>query len=184
MGIRWENFSQFEKSKFEKMSETDRFIYFLCKMFGSPYGWGKETPAASDCSGAVCMSLYAATGLLIRTTADDLYKRVFTRINPRASDIRAVFYISKKNQSHGDRMVAAGTATHVAGILDDGIILNSQEPYARIRRITDVSDWYQRNGHEVAIQGLNREALERLAKEGKTVYDLDPEFSRYFDLGG
>jgi len=128
------------------------------------------------------MSLYAATGLLIRTTADDLYKRVFTKINPKAGDVRAVFYIAKKDQRHGDRMVAAGTATHVAGILDDGIILNSQEPYARVRRITDVSDWYQRNGHEVAVRGLDRDALARLALEGKTVHDLDPEFSKFFDI--
>jgi murein DD-endopeptidase len=183
MKIKWNVLSEFEKSKFEKMNETDRFIYFLCRQFGSPYGWGKETPNTSDCSGAICMSLYAATGLLIRTTADDLYRRVFTRINPRAGDIRAVFYLTKKNQKHGDRMVAAGIATHVAGILDDGIILNSQEPYAKIRRISDVSDWYQRNGYDVAVRGLNREALERLASEGKTVYDLDPEFYKYFEAG-
>jgi murein DD-endopeptidase len=182
MRIKWENFSAFEKQKFEKMSETDRVIYFLCRQFGSPYGWGKENPISSDCSGAVCMSLYAATGLLIRTTADDLYKRVFTKINPRNTDIRAVFYITKKDGKHGDRMVAVGTATHVAGFLDDGIILNSQEPYARVRRISDVSDWYQRNGFEVAVRGLNRDELERLAKEGKTVYDLDPEFKQFFEV--
>ena len=180
MGIRWNNFTEFEKSKFEKMNETDRFIYFLCKQFGSTYGWGKETPVTSDCSGAICMALYAATGLLIRTTADDLYKRVFTAVNPRAADIRAVFYITKKDQRHGDRMVAAGTATHVAGFLDDGIILNSQEPYARIRRITEVSDWYQRNGHEVAVRGLNRSALAKIAAEKISVYDLDPEFGNFF----
>jgi len=182
VGIKWEYFSAFEKSKFEKMNETDRFIFFLCKQFGSPYGWGKENPVTSDCSGAVCMALYAATGLLIRTTADDLYRRVFTRVNARAGDIRAVFYIAKKNQQHGDRMVAAGTATHIAGILDDGIILNSQEPCARIRRISDVSDWYQRNGHDVDIRGLNRDALARLARDGKTVYDLDTEFGKFFEI--
>jgi len=184
MRIKWENLSAFEKQRFERMNETDRFIYFLCRQFGSPYGWGKENPVTSDCSGAVCMSLYAATGLLIRTTADDLYKRVFTLVNPKATDIRAVFFITKKDRRHGDRMVAAGTATHVAGFLDDGIILNSQEPYARIRRISDVSDWYQRNGFEIAVRGLNREALEKLAKEGKTLYDLDPEFGQFFEIGG
>ena len=183
MNIKWHNLGEFEKSKFEKMNETDRFIYFLGKQHYGIYGWGKENPEAADCSGVICMALFAATGLLIRTTADDLYKRVFTKVNPKATDIRAVFYITKKNQQHGDRMVAAGTATHVAGILDDGIILNSQEPYARIRRISDVSDWYQRNGHEVAVRGLNREALARLAADGKTVYDLDPEFHRYFEIG-
>ena len=183
MRIKWENFSEFEKQKFEKMNETDRFIFFLCRQFGSPYGWGRENPITSDCSGAVCMSLFAATGLLIRTTADDLYKRVFTRVNPRTTDIRAVFFITKKDMRHVDRMVAAGTATHVAGILDDGIILNSQEPYARVRRISEVSDWYQRNGYEVAVRGLNREALEKLAREGKTVYELDTEFRQFFEIG-
>ncbi|MDR0314212.1 MAG: C40 family peptidase [Treponema sp.] len=181
MNINWKALSEFEKVKFEKMNETDRFIYFLGKQYGSPYGWGKENPEKSDCSGAVCMALFAATGLLIRTTADDLLKRVFTKVNPRQGDIRAVFYVTKKDGRHGDRMVAAGTATHVAGILEDSIILNSQEPFAKIRRITDVSDWYQRNGHEVVIRGLDREALARLAKEGKTVYDLDDNFWQYFE---
>ena len=181
MKIRWDNFIEFEKQKFEKMNETDKFIYFLCKQFGSPYGWGKENPETSDCSGAICMSLFAATGFLIRTTADDLYRRVFTKVNPKAGDIRALFFITKKDQRHVDRMVAAGTATHVAGILDDGIILNSQEPYAKIRRINEVSDYYQRNGFEVAVRGLDREALEKLANEKRFQNDLDPEFWKYFE---
>jgi murein DD-endopeptidase len=180
MGINWTALGEFEKNKFEKMNETDRFIFFLGKQYGSPYGWGNENPERSDCSGAVCMALYAATGLLIRTTADDLLKRVFTVVNPRANQIRAVFYIAKKSQRHGDRMVSAGEATHVAGILEDSIILNSQEPYAKIRRITDVSDWYQRNGHDVVIRGLDREALARLASDGKTVFGLDENFWKYF----
>jgi murein DD-endopeptidase len=181
MGIKWDAIMTNEKKQFEKMSETDRFIYFLLLQFGSPYGWGKENPESSDCSGAVCMALFAATGLLVRTTADDLFKRVFTKINPRQGDIRAVFFVSKKDKKHGDRWVAAGTATHVAGFVDDGGVMNSQEPYARVRRITELSDYYQREGNEVHIRGLNREALERLAKEGKTVYGLDAEFSRYFE---
>src|SRR5215510_1092714 len=128
------------------------------------------------------MALFAATGFLIRTTADDLYRRVFTGVNPTAKQIRAVFYITKKDSKHGDRMVAAGTAMHIAGILENGIIFNSQEPYAKVRQISEVSNWYQNNGYEVAVRGLNREALERLAKEGKTVYGLDAEFKRYFDI--
>jgi murein DD-endopeptidase len=183
MGIRWDKIFENEKKQFEKMSELDKFIYFLLLQFGSPYSWGKENPEGSDCSGAVCLALYAATGLLIRITADDLYKRGFTKVNPLPSDIRAVFYLTKKDKKHGDGYAASGTATHVAGILEDGIIFNSQEPYAKVRRITDVSDWFQRNGHEVAVRGLDREALARLAGEGKTRYGLDSEFSQYFDLG-
>ena len=112
------------------------------------------------------MALFAATGLLIRTTADDLFKRVFTKINPKQGDIRAVFYVVKKNQKHGDRMVAAGTVTHIAGFVDDSVILNSEEPCARVRRINDVSDWYFRNGYEIHIRGLDREALVKLAADG------------------
>jgi murein DD-endopeptidase len=127
------------------------------------------------------MALYAATGLLVRTTADDLLKRVFTQVNPRAGDIRAVFYVTRKDQKHGDRVVSAGTCTHIAGIVDDGVILNSQEPYARVRRINDVSDYFQREGCEVLVRGLNRGALEKIALEGKTVFGLDDEFCQYFD---
>ncbi|GHT53019.1 hypothetical protein FACS189479_02120 [Spirochaetia bacterium] len=181
--IKWERIMENEKRQFEKMSELDRFIYFLLLQFGSPYGWGKENPESSDCSGAVCLALYAATGLLIRTTADGLLKQVFTKVNPRPSDIRAVFYITKKDKKHGDGYAASGTATHVAGILEDGVILNSQEPYAKVRRIMDVSDWFQKQGHEVLVRGLDRESLARLAKDGKTAYGLDAEFSRYFEAG-
>ena len=181
MNIKWSAISECEKRKFERMNELQKFIYFLLKQFGSAYGWGKENPEESDCSGAICMALFAATGLLIRTTADDLYKMVFTEQYPKPDQIRAVFFLTKKNQKHGDRLVAAGTATHIAGILDDGVLFNSQEPYAKVRKIIDVSDWYQRNGYEVAVRGLNREALAKLAGEGKTVYDLDSEFWKYFE---
>ncbi len=180
MIIKWDMLIENEKKQFERMSETDRFIYFLLLQFGSSYGWGEENPIASDCSGAVCMALYAATGLLIRTTADDLLKRVFTRVNPRKGDIRAVFYVTKKTKQHGDRKAYAGTAVHVAGIVDDGVILNSQEPKAEIRRLNNVSDSFQRQGHDVLIRGLDRSALERLAKEGKTKYGIDSVFGEYF----
>jgi murein DD-endopeptidase len=180
MGIKWDKVFENERRQFEGMSELDKFIYFLLLQFGSPYSWGKENPEGSDCSGAVCLALYAATGLLIRTTADDLYRRVFTKVNPRSGDIRAVFYITKKDKRHGDGYAAAGSVVHVAGVLEDGIILNSQEPYAKVRRVTDVSDLFQRNGHEVAVRGLDRGALERVAGEGLR-YGIDPEFGRYFE---
>ena len=125
MKVNWVNLMENERSQFEKMSEHDKFVYFLLLQFGSPYGWGNENPVTSDCSGAICMALFAATGFLIRTMADDLLNRVFTKVNPRSTEIRAIFYITRKNKKHGDRTVAAGTVTHVAGILEDGIILNS-----------------------------------------------------------
>jgi murein DD-endopeptidase len=183
MGIKWEMFAECEKRKFDKLSEPDKFVFFLLKQFGSPYRWGKENPETSDCSGSVCMALFAATGLLIRTTADDLLKRVFTKVNPLKSDIRAVFFVAKNYKQHGEGYAIAGTAIHVAGIIDDGIIFNAStlEPFARVRRLNDVSDWYLRNEHDVIIRGLDREALAKLAGEGKTIYELDREFFNYFE---
>jgi murein DD-endopeptidase len=127
--IKWNNLMENERRQFEKMNEYDKFVYFLLLQYGSPYGWGKENPVEADCSGKVCMALFAATGLLIRTTADDLFKRVFTKVNPQQGDIRAVFYVTKKQEKHGDRMVAAGTATHIAGFVDDGVILSLLQGY-------------------------------------------------------
>ena len=179
MGIRWDNLMETERRQFEAMGETDRFVKFLLMQQGAPYGWGNETPRASDCSGAVCMALRAATGLLVRTTADDLMRRVFTRPNPGPGDIRAAFFTTKKARKHGDRTVAAGTATHVAGFVGDNTVMNSEQPAARVRPMSDVSHWYLRNGHEAEVRGLDRAALERLAKAG-AVWGLDEEFRRYF----
>jgi murein DD-endopeptidase len=182
MGIKWDAVFQNEKKQFENMTEQQRFVYFLLLQFNSPYGWGKENPESSDCSGAVCLALYAATGLLIRTTADDLYKRVFTVKNPGAGLIRAAFFVSNKAKAHGNRRAEAGEAVHVAGLVDEGIILNSQDPGGRVRNLAEIAAWYERNGASMTIRGLDRAALEKLAREGKTRYDLDGEFSRYIEL--
>jgi murein DD-endopeptidase len=172
MMIKWDAVFQNEKRQFEKMTEQDKFVYFLLLQFNSPYGWGKENPESSDCSGAVCLALYAATGVLVRVTADVLYKRVFTVINPGAGMIQAAFFVQEKT----------GVATHIAGILENGIILNSQEGGARIRRLSDISDWFQKEKQGTAIRGLDRAALERLAAEGSARNDLDLELSRYMEV--
>jgi murein DD-endopeptidase len=170
MGIKWDEVFRNEKRQFEKMTEQERFIYFLLLQYGSPYGWGKENPESSDCSGAVCMALYAATGLLVRTTADELYRRVFTVKNPGPKLIRAAFFTDGK----------IGKTTHVAGVLDDGVILNSQEGGARMRELESVSGWFRNNGGSTAVRGLDRAALAKLAGTGNT-YDLDSEWGKYFE---
>jgi murein DD-endopeptidase len=172
MIINWKAVFENERKQFERMSETEKFIYFLLLQYKSPYCWGEENPEGSDCSGAVCMSLYAATGLLIRTTADDLFKRVFTVLNAGPQNIRAAFFVDKK-----------GVASHIAGLLDDGVILNSQEPGARVRTLADISAWFEKQGHTVFVRGLNRDALAALAKDARNRNGLDAIFSRYFVLG-
>jgi murein DD-endopeptidase len=177
MKIKWGNLFSNEQAQFEKMSELQKYQYFLGLQYGSPYGWGEENPEASDCSGAVCMALYAATGKLIRTTADDLYRRVFTIKSPSPGDIQAAFWITQKAGSHGDREVDTGTATHIAGVVGREVVLSSEEPYAVFSTVTAVPA----GGRRVEIRGLDRAAFFRLADTG-TVYGLDRRFYEYFEI--
>ena len=167
MAITWEKIMETERRQFEAMSEADRFIYFLLLQFKSPYRWGEENPEGSDCSGAVCMALYAATGLLVRMTADDLYRRVFQVVKPTGKLIRAAFFVER------------GKVVHTAGLLDDKVALNSQEGGARVRPLEDVSAWFWNRGVSTAIRGLDRAALERLSREGAS-YGIDEAFGKYF----
>jgi murein DD-endopeptidase len=115
--------------------------------------------------------LFAATGLLIRVTADDLYHRVFTVKNPDRNMIRAAFFIDGKS----------GKATHTAGILDTGVILNSQEGGARVRVLEEISSWFWNAGTSTAIRGLDHKALIALAGDGRNRFGLDPELEKYFE---
>lgn len=126
------------------------------------------------------MALYAATGLLVRTTADELYRRVFTAKNPGAGQMRAAFFITNKDRRHGDGFVKAGTVIHVAGLVDEGVLLNSQEPSARVRALRDVQAAFEREGAAMEVRGLDREALARLATGGAR-HGIDGELARYFE---
>jgi murein DD-endopeptidase len=173
MGVKWDAVFKLERRQFEKMSEVERFVFFLLLQYGSPYRWGEENPEGSDCSGAVCMALCAATGLLVRTTAEDLYRRVFRVVKPTGKMIRAAFFVEGKS----------GKVIHTAGLLGDGVVLNSQEGGARVRSLEDISAWFWNRGVSTAVRGLDRGALARMTGEGKARYDLDGVFGNYFDVG-
>jgi murein DD-endopeptidase len=175
MKIKWDKIFQTEQAQFEKMTVQQKFQYFLLLQSGSPYGWGKENPVESDCSGAVCLALYAATGFLVRTTADELYKRYFTIENINEKMIRAVFWITQREQRHVDRTVPAGTATHIAGVVGRGAVLSSEEPYAAVSTVPSVPP----GGRIISTRGLNMEYL--ASRSGKDVQDLDGAFWEYFD---
>jgi murein DD-endopeptidase len=178
MKIRWERVFDLEKRQFEGMNEAERFVYWLLLQYKSPYCWGRETPEGSDCSGAVCLALFAATGLLVRTTADDLYKRVFN-IRGAKSGIRAAFFITEDDRKRDGVLIKKGTAVHVAGLLDDGVILNSSSPGARVRVLSDVERWFAGDWCRREVRGLDRAALERLSREG-TKDGIDKEIWEYF----
>jgi murein DD-endopeptidase len=168
MKLNWVNIFENEKKQFDGMTEAEKFAYFLLLQYNSPYGWGKENPESSDCSGAVCLALLAATGHFIRITADDLYRRVFTVKNPAAGTIKAAFFIDKKT----------GKAVHCSGFVDEDVVLNSQEGGAKVRPFNGVSAWFFNRNAVTAVRGLDRNALEKLARAGAR-YDADKELEKY-----
>jgi murein DD-endopeptidase len=178
MKIKWPAVMENERREFEPMSEAQKFVFFMLLQYQSPYGWGNETPEASDCSGAICLALYVATGHLIRTTADDLYRRVFTeqvvtvgKVAPVSvsTSIQAAFWLD------GD-----GRAVHVCGLLGDGVVLNSEEGGAKIKTLKAVDIWFERRICRLVLRALDRKALERLAGAG-AVWGLDASFWKYFE---
>ncbi|MDR0908726.1 MAG: peptidoglycan endopeptidase [Spirochaetaceae bacterium] len=168
MKLNWVEIFGNEKKQFDKMSEAQKFAYSLLLQYNSPYGWGKENPEASDCSGAVCLALLAATGCLVRITADDLYRRVFTVKNPAADAIRVAFFVDRKTKK----------AIHCSGFVDDGIVLNSQEGGAKLRTFDRLSAWFFNRNAGTEIRGLDKAALKKLSDEGAR-YDLDKELAKY-----
>jgi len=167
MAIKWDAVMALLRRRWGNLSERERWAAWLLMQYRAPYGWGRETPEAADCSGSVCMALYAATGLLVRLTADDLFRRVFT-VKADGLGIRAAFFVKK------------GLAVHVAGIVDDGVVVNAQEGGARVWPLREVAAALLRDGAELVVRGLNRDALGKLAREGAGQDSLDPAFWNFF----
>jgi murein DD-endopeptidase len=156
------------------MSELEKYQYFLLLQAGSPYGWGEENPEASDCSGGVCMSLAAATGRLIRTTADELYRKFFVIRNPGQKTIQAAFWVTQAGRNHGGTMVAPGTAVHIAGVVGQDSVLSAEEPVAVVRSVNSL----KLANCVMEVRGLETGTLERYAD--KATYGIDAKFWKYF----
>ncbi|MCR4940689.1 MAG: peptidoglycan endopeptidase [Treponemataceae bacterium] len=180
MLLEWNILMETEKKQCGKMSEADKFRYFLMLQYRSPYGWGKENPMTADCSGSVCLALMMATGLKVRTTADGLLRKFFTVRSPGKDALTAAFFIARSDRRHGDRVARKGEAVHVAGLLGEGVVFNCVEPCAEIRTLESLRLEYGFRGCDVIIRGLDREALEKASKEGNELFGLDDELKDYF----
>ncbi len=177
--IDWKRIFEVEAKQFVGMKECEKFVFFLLLQYRSPYLWGKELPTGADCSGSVCLALAAATGKVIRTTADGLFKDFFTVRNPGVGDIQAAFFLAQYDRPHGDRVLRRGEVGHVAGVIAEGIVMNVVEPKADIRMIASLRNSYALRGFDLAIRGLDRKALAEAAGAGHDLFGLDAEFADY-----
>jgi murein DD-endopeptidase len=108
-----------------------------------------------------------------------LYKRVFN-INGAKSGIRCAFFITDDKRRRDGVIVPKGKAVHIAGIIDDGVVMNCSAPSARVRPLTDISKWFQRDWCRCEVRGLDMSELSKIAEGGSAVYDLDKEWGQYF----
>ena len=177
--INWKRIFEVEREQFKGMSEQERYVFFLLLQYRSPYLWGKELPTGADCSGSLCLALAAATGKIVRTTANELYRKFFTIRNPDVKDIQAVFFIAQYDRPHGDRVLRAGEVGHVCGVISEGVVMNVVEPKADIRMIISLRNSYALRGYDMAIRGLDRKVFVEAADAGTDLFGLDAEFAEY-----
>jgi len=153
-----EKLFQMEAKEFKNLKPEEKYKCALAMQIFTPYVGGKENPKAADCSGSVSLALMKAFGIEIRVTADHFYKKVFTE---EKNGIDAMFLITNEKKYHFGRWVPAGTATHIVGLIEDDIVLDQVRPKARIRQIEYVAHYAKSRGYEIAIRGLNIEALKK-----------------------
>ena len=145
------------------------------------YEWGRENPYGADCSGTVCYPLIKM-GLYIRTTAEELYRMIFTRLVPTMAveldmdRILAVFYVMRKPWKKLDGTpMPARSVRHVTPVIgrycvidadarrDQIIIKTAKEVRVRFEAIGADADWRE----------LNLENAKKYS--GKMFYNPDPE---------
>ncbi len=171
-----------EKELTDRLTESERYRYYLSRMQYVPYKSGRETFSEADCSGTVCLALLLATGCSIRVTADDLYRKFFTVRNPGKDDIKAAFFITNYDRMLGTRLYRSGTCAHVAGIAGTDVVLNCVEPRAVLRSLSDMQGVYRAMDYHCEVRGLNREALREASDSGSDLFGGDTDFMLYRDL--
>lgn len=165
-----------------RLTEAERYRYFLGRMQYLAYEGGRENLARSDCSGSVCLALLLATGCAVRVTADALYRKFFTKADDgRDGSIRAAFFITNydRRPDESGRMYREGEAAHVCGICGDDVVLDCSPPRSRLRCLSGMARAYRAMDYRCRVRCLDRDALEEAVRDGKDLFGADPEYKAY-----
>lgn len=142
------------------------------------YEWGKENPYGTDCSGTICYPLMRM-GYKIRTTADELYRKLFT-ITPRndldLEKVMAVFYVMQKAWTKlSGELMPAGSVRHVTPVVGRYVVVDAD--YSRdqivLKTAKEVRLEVEAKGAVAVWKELNWESVKRY--DGKLYYSPDPE---------
>ena len=168
-----------EKELTSRLTENERFMYYLGRMQFLKYESGKENLMRSDCSGSVCLALLLATGCSIRVTADALYRKYFTVRNPDRNSIRCAFFITNYDRKLGSRLYKENEVAHCAGLAGEDVVLNCVEPRSVLRSLSDLRPVYYGMDYRIEVRGLNKKTLLEANEDSRDLFGPDAEFLEY-----
>ena len=175
MGVRWVRLAEAQRSRFVGMCERERFAYFLALQYGCEAGGG------ADGAEQVAVALCAATGLVVRSSADGLMKEVFTERNPGEGSIQAAFFVTRKDRCEAKRIARKGTATHVAGVVGRGVVVSFERPRAAFRTLDELWTLCELWDYSLSVRGLDMGALARRAEATGGLGEVEARLAEYFE---
>lgn len=164
----------------EKCFLASTFRHYVLQLVDADQGyeWGKENPYGTDCSGTICYPLIAMKHR-IRTTADELYQKIFTDDISNELDldkIMAIFYVMQHpwEKLSGESM-PAGTVRHVTPVVGRYVVCDADWSRDQIilKTAKEVRVSFELKGAEAVWREINWKAVERY--DNKLFYDPDPE---------
>lgn len=174
MNVDWMEYGLVEETKVKTLGNAGRFRKFALDLLDAPYLWGGENMLGTDCSGSVCFPLLCM-GYRIRTTADELYRKIFTQYVSNELDlekIMAVFYVTKEDRDHGNRKVKKGTAIHVTPVVGKYVVLNAGNPVI-LSTAKQIRLWYEDQNCKAVWREIDMESLVYHDKEGDMLFGVD-----------
>lgn len=171
------------------MLDASQFRKHALDLVDAPngYEWGKENLAGADCSGTVCYPLIRM-GYRIRTTADDLYRRIFTRpVHDAAAEtdperVLAVFYVMREKWEKLDGTeMPAGAVRHVTPVVGQYVVLHADGFRDRLYLATARAirlEYERRFNCRAEWMEIDETLLDRHAAAGDMAFGIDSELGR------
>lgn len=145
------------------LDEKERLVYAARLLWRSPYTWGGETIAGTDCSGSIFFSLYLL-GYNVRTTAHELYTSMTLPLSraPEAGDLAFWFHPGKDK------------VRHVAWFSDKMVILDADKKFMDVPIGQEIQERYNQR---FEARQLDMDQVLRYSKEGSKAYGVSGELA-------